>query len=152
MPTAEEVLLAIRARGCETTNLRDAAHEAHHAIEASVPEGKWGREAISKAVKRMGPGRAARSEIVARAVEQIVCERLGVTVKPLEERVGTSCMEAIKFREPFLDYDAAVTATKNALTSKTTLAAADTIIALADVPFTAKKAPKRAPRMSGPST
>lgn len=130
LPTADEVVQAIRARGSDTNNLRDAAHEAHHAIETKVPNGKWDRDTISKAVKRLGPGFAAASEIAARAVEQVVCERLGVACAPLPERVLTACMEAMKFREPFMDYDTAHRLVESRLKTDEVQRDADAILAL----------------------
>lgn len=130
LPTADEVVAAVRALGSDTTNLRDAAHEAHHAIETGVPNGKWDRETISKRVKRMGPGRAAASEIAARAVEQVVCERLGVECAPLADRALTACMEAIRFREPFMDPTAAVRLIEARLKTAEVQRDADAILAL----------------------
>lgn len=142
MTTPEAVIAAIRAMGSDADDLRDAAHEAHHAIEAGIPAGRWDRDTISRYVKRMGPGRAAASEVRARAVEQVVCARLGVPAgrHKLEDWVGTSVTEAIKFREPFLKYEDAVKAVKARLASKDVQKDADAIIALATP---AKKARRR---------
>lgn len=142
---AEKLLLALRSRGIDSTDLRHAVHEAHHALEAKVPEGKWETWTIDRAVKRMGPGRAAASEIAARAVEQVICERLGVPTKPLEDWVGTSVMEAIKFGDPFLSYTDALDAAKRRMASLQTKLEADRIMALAEVPFPKPKR-KRATR------
>jgi len=42
-PKADALILAIRARGSDTTNLRDAAHEAHHHALSAGVRGKWTR-------------------------------------------------------------------------------------------------------------
>lgn len=146
MTTAEDVILAIRARGSDATDLRDAAHEAWHAIEAAIPEGQWDRNTISARVKRKGRGWAAASEVKARAVEQIVCQRMGVPAgrHKLEDWVGTSCMEAIKFREPFLPYTDALAAVKRYMASKDVQKDADTIIALATKATPATKRRRKA--------
>lgn len=142
--TAEQIILAIRARGSDATDLRDAAHEAHHAIEAGIPEGKWDRDTISRAVKRKGRSWAAASEVKARAVEQVVCMRLGVPAgrHPLEQWVLVSCMEAMKFREPFLEYTVALKAVQRRMSSDDVQQDADAIIALAGIAIAVKQKPR----------
>lgn len=142
-PAQEKLLRAIRACGVDSTDLRHAVHEAHHALDAKLPAGKWDTWALDRAIKRMGPGRAAASEIAARAAEQVVCERLGLKTKPLDEWVGTSVMEAIKFRDPFLSYDQALEAAKRRLSSPDAQKDADRIMALADAPAPKKRRPKK---------
>lgn len=143
--TSDELISAIRSRGSDTTDLRDGVHEAHHAIEAGVPEGKWDRDTISRYVKRMGRGRAAASEIVARAVEQIICAKLGVETKPISHWAMISCMEAIKFREAFMDYTEAVNAIESAMKQRRTLEAVDKVLALVSQPqLTKSKRTKKA--------
>jgi len=93
---AQAIIDAVRARGNNPRNLRDAAHEAHHALDAKV-RGKWDRENIHRHVRRMGNGRAALSEIMARAVEQIVCARCGVDPGgDVDHWALMSAMESIK--------------------------------------------------------
>lgn len=77
-------------------SLRDAAHEAHHALDAKVKRGRWDRETIHRAVMKMGKSRAVASEIMARAVEQIVCADLGVDCGTIENWAFISCIEAMK--------------------------------------------------------
>lgn len=100
-PNADALIAIIRANGNDATTLRDAAHEAHHAIESGTPAGKWDRETINRYVTKMGRGNAARSEIRARAVEQIVCRRFGVDPGTVDHWAFIACMEAMKFRAPF---------------------------------------------------
>jgi hypothetical protein len=128
--TAAALLLALRARGVDNTDLRHCVHEASHALDAKM-RGKWTNTAVSAAMKRLGPGRAAASELLARAVEQIVCARLGVETKTLDHWVGVSCMEAIKFRDPFLSYPEALAAARRSMGTKAAEARAAEILALA---------------------
>lgn len=129
---------ALRARGVdETDDLRHCVHEASHALDAKM-RGPWSNEAVSDAMRRIGPGRAARSEILARAVEQIVCKALGVETRSLDTWVGTSVMEAIKFRDPFFDYATAIAAAKRTLEMPEAKTRAAEILAL-DVPAKANR-------------
>lgn len=85
----DKLLAAIRARGCDAKDLRDGAHEAHHAIFVGLKK-PWTRDNIHEAlIKRARRGRVqalrlgvnellVRYELEARAVEWIVCERAGV--------------------------------------------------------------------------
>lgn len=106
---ADRLILAIRARGSDASDLRDAAHEACHALEFDVPEGSWDRESIDKVVQRRNRKRdrssAWASEILARAVEQLVCADLGVECWSVEKCVGVACMEAIKLDRINYDFD-----------------------------------------------
>lgn len=84
---ATKLIEIIRARGSDAEDLRDAAHEAHHALDTGL-ERKWTRDNIHAAIMRKaGPGRRALTELVsfefdARAVEWIICERFGVLYEP----------------------------------------------------------------------
>lgn len=101
---ADLFIAAVRARGSDAKNVRDAAHEACHALECGMTK-PWEREALHRAITKhcMKKGRSQllMSEILARAVEQLVCRRLGVKVEPVEHWAFLACMEAIKFRYPY---------------------------------------------------
>lgn len=127
---AEKLLLALRARGVDSTDLRHSVHEAVHAFDAKLPEGEWSNERVAAAMKRIGPGRAARSEVMARAVEQLVCKRVGIEIRPIEHWAGISVMEAIKFGDPFLTFRQAEEAMKNAMESLEAKLIADRICGL----------------------
>ena len=127
--SAESLVLTLRARGVDDTDLRHCVHEASHALDAKLRH-PWSNKRIDAAMKRIGPGRAARSEILARAVEQIVCKRLGVETETLDHWVGMSVMEAIKFRDPFLSYEQALGAAKRAMDTVEAKNRATEIIAL----------------------
>lgn len=129
-PSPEALVIALRKRGIDDTDLRHCVHEASHALDAKM-RGPWTNTAVSAAMNRIGPGRAACSEILARAVEQIVCKRLGVETKALDHWIGISCKEAIKFRDPFLDYTQALDAAKRAMGTKEADKRAAAILSLA---------------------
>ena len=127
--SAESLVLTLRARGVDDTDLRHCVHEASHALDAKLRH-PWSNKRVDDAMKRIGPGRAARSEILARAVEQIVCKRFGVETEKLDHWVGMSVMEAIRFRDPFLSYEQALGAAKRAMDTVEAKNRATEIIAL----------------------
>lgn len=131
MVTAEQLIAAVRSNGNDPRDLRDAAHEAHHALEAKVKRGKWDRETIHRAVMKMGLGRAVQSEIMARAVEQIVCADLGVDCGTVEKWAMIACMEALKSRVQVPGLDWMVARIKAAVVSPEGRKAADAVLALA---------------------
>ena len=95
--SAEAIIAAIRRNGNDATDLRDAAHEACHAIEVGL-KGPWDRETIHRALSRKsGPGALVIFEIRARAVEQMVCADLEVdSGGDIEHWAFVACMEAAK--------------------------------------------------------
>lgn len=125
------LLRALRAKGVDSTDVRHAVHEASHALDAKMRV-SWSNDFVAVAMRRIGPGRAARSEVLARAVEQIVCQCVGIETRPLEHWIGTSVMEAIKFRDPFLSYEDALKAAREAMGSKEADARATEILALVE--------------------
>jgi hypothetical protein len=134
-PDADDLVLALRRLGVDSpdlrhTDLRHCVHEASHALDARM-RGPWSNKAVSVAMKRLGPGRAARSELLARAVEQLVCERLGVKTQSLEHWIGVSVLEAIQFRDPFLEYAQALEAANRMMKTTEASDRATEIIALA---------------------
>jgi len=83
---AQKLYDAIYAKGYRPheegtpADLRDAAHEAHHALFCNV-RGPWTRERIHKAIVRRANKLNAEligMELMARAVEWIVCERFSI--------------------------------------------------------------------------
>lgn len=127
----ERIIAAVRARGSDATDLRDAAHEAHHALTAGLRK-KWDRESIDRAICRkfQRPGAAASEEILARAVEQLVCADLGVDCGTIDHWAFICCMEAAKFGQPFMRPTEAKEAIERRMKSKEARAAADKVIAL----------------------
>ncbi len=95
--SAQAIIDAIRHNGSDAGDLRDAAHEACHAIEVGL-RGPWDRESIHRALSRQrGPGAMVVLEIRARAVEQMVCASLGVDPGgDIEHWAFVAIMEAAK--------------------------------------------------------
>jgi hypothetical protein len=96
--TAAEIVAAVRARGSDARDVRDAVHEAHHAITAGAA--RWDRDSIHNAVTARWPGRRglsdrAANEIECRAAEWAACDAFGIAYEP-ESWVGIMCMEACK--------------------------------------------------------
>lgn len=113
------IVIACAARGVEIMDrvedpndpelLRFCAHEASHALE--VHAGDWRSEPLHRAVESYGPGLAMygrawlwRTEMIARAVEQVVCERVGVPVDVVEKRILVAHMEASTYRYRYPSY------------------------------------------------
>lgn len=93
---AEAIVKYVADKDNEPSDLRDAAHEAHHALSVKL-RGSWERERLNRAMEKRGRVYLFRSEIESRAVEQLVCDALDVkTERDLEGWALVSCMEAIK--------------------------------------------------------
>lgn len=100
---AQRILAAIRARGCEAHGgesdageFRHAVHEAVHGLRLKVPT--WKNAAIHRACTKVRPGDRLVEELIARAVEQLVCQRLGVEIMSVEKYAFITCMESLKHR------------------------------------------------------
>lgn len=130
MPTPEQMLKAFEAHGIETDNVRDGAHEAAHALAWDVAY-PWTREDISDAAPR-GNGRKFQAELVARAVEQIVCEAVGAPCEDLQSRAFIAAMEAMKMDRYNAPLDAWIKGIENALKSQEAKALAAQVLALAE--------------------
>ena len=79
--TSNDLVTAIRSRGSNADDVRDAAHEATHAMQSRL-RGPWGRERLHAALEgkakreagsRMFVSQMLRYELQARAVEMLVC-------------------------------------------------------------------------------
>lgn len=91
--TADALVDAVRARGSDARDARDAAHEACHALTWGVRK-DWTRDNIH-AKKPRNRSEGLSDEISARAVEAKVCEALGIP-HDLEKWAGVCFMELIK--------------------------------------------------------
>lgn len=136
-PTVADVLRAVRDRGSDVEDLRDAAHEACHALEFFVPDGEWDRESIDaycqaaiQKHKARARAFALRSEIFARAVEQVVCADLGAKCPPVEMCAMTACKEAIAVDRVHYDLPLFILGVKEAMKTAQVRQMADRVIAL----------------------
>ena len=92
-----------RARHNAPHDVRDAAHEAFHAL--TVGARNWDREKVhAKLLRKFNRAELWVHEMQARAVEQLVCEALSEPTKSLDEWVGVSILEAIKYHMPYADH------------------------------------------------
>lgn len=136
MSKTEALIAAIRARGSDARDLRDAAHEACHAIEANVPDGKWDREGIhSRLIRGRSRSDLVRLEIEARAVEQLVCADLGVdcdTVDKWAEITWWETMKNMRINLPSVEWIAK--AVNLAMKQGRIRDKTDAVVALADKP------------------
>jgi hypothetical protein len=101
--SANDVVLAIRSRGSDAHDLRDAAHEATHAMQSRI-RGPWERERLHAALERVtlrGNSNAGfirsmiRHELQARAVEMLACQQYGIPYEP-EKWAMWCAMETVK--------------------------------------------------------
>lgn len=91
------IVEAVTKRGCSPRDVRDAAHEACHALDAKL-EDKWTRDNVHEALKEFcnhDRGTMLYHEIRARAVEMLVCQQLGVEYD-LQSWANTCFMESMK--------------------------------------------------------
>lgn len=89
------LLQALRERGIVSQDLRQAVHEACHALDFDLKP-PWTRPRVSAAMDRpdmVGQARAEASEVLARAVERIVCLRYGVHIADVESLASKSSQE-----------------------------------------------------------
>jgi len=98
---ASAVIAAVRARGSDASDVRDAAHEAYHALQSRL-RGKWTRARIHDAVRRQARRERVlgersvlvHHEVYARAVEQLVAAKCGVDPGSVEQWALISVLEA----------------------------------------------------------
>jgi hypothetical protein len=134
-PQATALLDAIRKRGVTSSSIRDAAHEACHALEWGVKK-PWTRDNIHakkpKAHRIFGPAPGIRSEVLARAVEQLVCGSLGVDCGPVEHWAAVCWMEMFKNERISLpEGDWLESRIRSAIGNPKSRAMADRVLALA---------------------
>jgi hypothetical protein len=94
-------LAALHARGIDTTDVRDGAHEAFHVLTSGYKGDPGDREAIHRALVRKFRGNRAGlwvNEIQARVVEQEICKRVGADPRgDLSKWLHISAWEATSF-------------------------------------------------------
>lgn len=126
---AEAIVAAVRARGSDATDVRDAAHEACHALMWGVSK-KWTRNNIHRKCPRRSADKVA-DEITARAVEMAVCGRFGVAYD-LKHWAFVAWIEMLKNEKISLPTDGwLATAIRERLKSRRTQEMVDRVCALA---------------------
>lgn len=92
--TAADVVMAVRDRGSNAEDIRDAVHEAYHGVTASAE--RWDRQSVHDAVARcIAPALRGRNELEARAAEWAACDRFGVDYA-VGEWAALACLEAAR--------------------------------------------------------
>jgi hypothetical protein len=129
-----KLIRAVCVRGSNACDVRDAAHEACHALDYGIPEGDWDRETIHGVATDRSRSDAVRSELLARGVERLVCERLGQPLEDPEEWILVAAMEAIKGLGASMPYDAWREGIEEAYVSRDAAEMAERILALGGSP------------------
>lgn len=129
-PTPEAVIAAVQARGSDPRNLRDAAHEACHAIGLNLD--CWDRESVHAAIMRLRPSDRFASEVTARAVEQVVCANFGVAIDGIGRWALITCMESVKNGVELPSVELVTRAITNALDSAIVKRRAAEIVAMGE--------------------
>lgn len=133
---SERLRRAVHARGLWTRDLRDAAHEAHHALTCRL-RGKWTRDRVEEALKRKFPYYSDRlaDELLARAVEQLVCRHFRVREKPVEYWVAAMARECLALdNEDVGPLPSLIEAVKKLMKSKRGRRAANRVLTLLERP------------------
>lgn len=109
--TKDQVVEAVRARGSNARDLRDAVHEAYHAVSVGAED--WDRDALmdvlARKYSRANRSEALLNELEARAAEWAACDVNGVEYD-VRHWVATMCMEAVKFDRLSLPFEQVVSA------------------------------------------
>ena len=146
--TPADLVAIVRARGSDANEARDAAHEACHALSWGVKK-PWTRDNIHarkpKDSRIFGPMPGVREEILARAVEQLVCARLGYDCGTVEKWAMVCWMEMIKNEGISLPTEGnwLVTRVREDMKTERAAAMADRVLALT-MPLPKKPRVKRA--------
>lgn len=95
--TEQSLVKRVQHLGSDARDVRDAAHEACHALNACVADGQWDRETIHQHVLEECPSASEQvgAEIFARAVEWRVCDFFSVEYD-LQHWAGIAFMETLK--------------------------------------------------------
>lgn len=138
--TAASFCAAAHAAGVDgEDNVRHIAHEVCHALEWELRQ-PWTNDRVHRASRRMIPSERIASEVTARAVERIVCERLGVSpdngwYKGIESWAAITLIESARN-----GLNAGITvaefsdAVRSAMVDSDVLALADRVLAIAEGP------------------
>lgn len=130
LPPADMLIGAWSCHGYDGDDLRDGAHEVHHALDAGVQR-DWGdREAIHAALMRKARGRRStmlRYEIDARAVEHVVCRAYGVD-HDIKHWAFWACMEGVKSGFPMGSFNQFAAAVSDAVDTDRIVKAAARVV------------------------
>lgn len=141
MSDADAIIRYIRAKGSDALELRDAAHEAYHALISGARQ--WNRNAIHNALMRLTkgqPGRLVYQEVIARCVEQLVCKDLGVECWTIEHAAHIAWMETTKSLRILVPTNFFEHAIKRNLDGLSARSGADSVIKLGTLKLPRKKA------------
>ena len=130
MTTAKRILAATRRRGVvpyEPGDVRYATHEACHGIELALDD--WDVDTVHFALAEHRIGDRVVLECRARAVEQIVCARLGVPTASIEHWAFITSMEALRNRID-VPIDVFATGTRRRMDCPQTLSLVERILSL----------------------
>lgn len=130
--TADGLLAAIRSHGVISNDIRDASHEAHHALTCGLRK-PWTRDNVHAAVLRVArraPMALVDAELTARAVEATVCKRLGVEYD-VAKWANTMWWETAKNMHISLPVDFAEQAISSRIGTRAIEAHADAVFAIA---------------------
>lgn len=103
--SAETFLKRVRSMGSDAEDVRDAAHEAFHALENRVAA-PWTRERVHEAMlaryETKPPAELWLHELIARILEQVVCSKLGADAGgDLKHWITVSSFEAVRRGVPY---------------------------------------------------
>lgn len=150
----------VRAMGNDARDVRDAAHEAHHALDAPMKNKPWTRDNIHYALEvkanakarawgRSPSGMAASMmisyELDARAVEKIVCNHIGIEYDD-DHWTHVAWMETLHSMRIALPTDFFEEGLRTRLRVPRVHTAAQAIIALAELPIPSARRATRSRR------
>jgi hypothetical protein len=104
----DAIVHAVQRYGSDADDLRDAVHEACHALEVDVPRGDWDRETIHDGIMACYRKRSSaitrsfqlaaiiRFEVTARAVERLICAKFDVDIGDPRHWANIACIEAAR--------------------------------------------------------
>lgn len=130
---ADALRNAVHSRGLWTRDLRDAAHETHHALVCRL-RGRWSRDRIDDAMVSKFPRYQDRlaDELLARAVEQIVCKILRVKTWTIDKAVDAMIRESAALdHEDIGPHDLLIATVRNLIRTDRARRAARRVLSLA---------------------
>lgn len=127
------LIAAVRARGSDVQDVRDAAHEAAHALPRNLRD--WSRRSVDRAMQRIDLKRRLREETTVRAMEQVVCRELGAPCPSVEACALTTAMETLHYERVSIDPETFAAGVHAAMTDRATLRLARRVVDFATGPL-----------------